>query len=381
MDGLNIDNILSVDEIDNLFVEEEETESPDVDLGEEEKQKEKTTEVDPENLFSDEPESVGSEEEDNQEDQEDTDSKKDGSSPKKNFYSSIAKALQEEGIFPDLDDERTNKISTPEDFAQAIEETIQSKLDERQRRIDEALNANVEINDIKKYENTIQYLDSLQDETLTVEGEQGENLRKQLIFQDFVNRGYSEQRAQREVQKSLNAGTDIEDAKEALKSNKEFFNTQYETLIENAKKEDEKIIAQRKEESVKIKKAILEDKKVFGEIQLDKTTRQKIFDNISKPVYKDPETGEYYTAIQKYEMENRTEFLKNLGLLFTLTDGFKSLDKLVKGKVTKEVKKGLKELENTLNNTARTSDGNLKFISGVDEDPEAFIGKGWDLDV
>ncbi len=381
MDGLNIDNILSVDEIDNLFVEEEETESPDVDLGEEEKQKEKTTEVDPENLFSDEPESVGSEEEDNQEDQEDTDSKKDGSSPKKNFYSSIAKALQEEGIFPDLDDERTNKISTPEDFAQAIEETIQSKLDERQRRIDEALNANVEINDIKKYENTIQYLDSLQDETLTVEGEQGENLRKQLIFQDFVNRGYSEQRAQREVQKSLNAGTDIEDAKEALKSNKEFFNTQYETLIENAKKEDEKIIAQRKEESAKIKKAILEDKKVFGEIQLDKTTRQKIFDNISKPVYKDPETGEYYTAIQKYEMENRTEFLKNLGLLFTLTDGFKSLDKLVKGKVTKEVKKGLKELENTLNNTARTSDGNLKFISGVDEDPEAFIGKGWDLDV
>lgn len=243
MDGLNIDNILSIDEIDNLFVEEEETESPDVDLGEEEKQKEKTTEVDPENLFSDEPESVGSEEEDNQEDQEDTDSKKDGSSPKKNFYSSIAKALQEEGIFPDLDDERTNKISTPEDFAQVIEETIQSKLDERQRRIDEALNANVEINDIKKYENTIQYLDSLQDETLTVEGEQGENLRKQLIFQDFVNRGYSEQRAQREVQKSLNAGTDIEDAKEALKSNKEFFNTQYKTLIENAKKEDEKIIA------------------------------------------------------------------------------------------------------------------------------------------
>ena len=41
MDGLNIDNILSVDEIDNLFVEEEETESPDVDLGEEEKQKRK----------------------------------------------------------------------------------------------------------------------------------------------------------------------------------------------------------------------------------------------------------------------------------------------------------------------------------------------------
>ena len=46
-----------------------------------------------------------------------------------------------------------------------------------------------------------------------------------------------------------------------------------------------------------------------------------------------------------------------------------------------EVKKGLRELEHTLNNTARTSDGNLKFVSGVDEDPESFIGKGWNLDV
>lgn len=75
-------------------------------------------------------------------------------------------------------------------------------------------------------------------------------------------------------------------------------------------------------------------------------------------------------------MENRTDFLKNIGLLFTLTDGFKNLDGLVKGKVKKEVKKGLRELEHTLNNTARTSDGNLKFVSGVDEDPESFIGKG-----
>ena len=52
-----------------------------------------------------------------------------------------------------------------------------------------------------------------------------------------------------------------------------------------------------------------------------------------------------------------------------------------KSKVRKEVKKGLRELENTLNNTSRTSDGNLKFISGVNEDPESFIGKGWNLDV
>ena len=80
-------------------------------------------------------------------------------------------------------------------------------------------------------------------------------------------------------------------------------------------------------------------------------------------------------------MENRIDFLKNLGLLFTLTDGFKNLDGLVKGKVKREVKKSLKELEHVLNNTARSSDGNLRFVSGVEDDPESFIGKDWDLDV
>ena len=43
------------------------------------------------------------------------------------------------------------------------------------------------------------------------------------------------------------------------------------------------------------------------------------------------------TAIQKYERENSTDFLKYVGFLFTMTDGFKNLDGLVKSKVRKEV--------------------------------------------
>ena len=183
------------------------------------------------------------------------------------------------------------------------------------------------------------------------------------------------------MQKSFNSGTDIEDAKEALASNKEFFQNEYDNLVKEAQEEGKREAQERKEQAEKLKKSILEDAKVFGDVQVDKATRQKVFDNISKPVYKDPETGELFTAIQKYEMENSTEFLKNVGLLFTLTDGFKNLDGLVKGKVRKEVKKGLRELEHTLNHTSRTSDGNLKFVSGVEDDPESFIGKDWDLDV
>lgn len=384
---LSLDNILEAEEIDNLFVEDGETqdtppanEEPPKKEEEPSKDKEETTEVvDVDNLFTDTPESVGSGKE-NTEEKEDTTPKGNGTSPK-NFYSSIAKALKEEGIFPDLEDESLTKVKDPEDFRDLINQQIKAGLDERQKRVDEALNAGVEPTEIKKYENTINFLDSIKEENISDEGDKGEKLRKDLIYQDFINRGYSKERATREVQKSFNAGTDIDDAKEALKSNIDFFRDKYDELINDAKSEAEQEEKERKEQAEKLKSSILNDKDVFGDLSIDKSTRQKIYDNIAKPVYKDPETGEYFTAIQKYEMENRTDFLKNIGLLFTLTDGFKNLDGLVKGKVKKEVKKGLRELEHTLNNTARTSDGNLKFVSGVDEDPESFIGKGWNLDV
>lgn len=384
---LSLDNILGAEEIENLFVEDEDTQDtppangePPKKEEEPDKDKEETTEVvDVDNLFTDTPESVGSGKE-NTEEKEDTTPKGDGTSPK-NFYSSIAKALKEEGIFPDLDDEGLSKVKDPEDFRDLIDQQIKAGLDERQRRIDEALNAGVEPTEIRKYENAINFLGSIKEENISDEGDKGEKLRKDLIYQDFINRGYSKERAAREVQKSFNAGTDIDDAKEALKSNIDFFKDKYDELVNEAKSEVEQEEKERKEQAEKLKSLILNDKDVFGDLSIDKSTRQKIYDNIAKPVYKDPETGEYFTAIQKYEMENRTDFLKNIGLLFTLTDGFKNLDGLVKGKVKKEVKKGLRELEHTLNNTARTSDGNLKFVSGVDEDPESFIGKGWNLDV
>lgn len=385
---LSEDLIMTGDEIDveNLFSDdggEEETQvTPPAPKEKEDKENEKTTEeeeINPDDLF-DNPESVGSGK-DNQEEEEDTQSEKDkGTSPKTNFYSSIASALKEEGIFPDLDDDTLNGIKTPEDFAEAVEKTVQARLDERQKRIDAALQADVEPDEVRRYEQTLANLDAIKEEYITDETEKGERLRKNLIYQDFRNRGYSEARAKREVEKSFNAGTDIEDAKEALESNREYFSTQYQDLIKEAQEEAKEEQRKIKEEAAQLKKSMLEDKEVFTGITLDKTTRQKAFENITKPVFK-TEDGEYLTAIQKYEMDNPVEFRKYLSVLFTMTDGFKNIDGLIKGKVKKEVKQSLRELEHKLSSTARNSSGNPRYVGGVEEDTESYIGKGWDLDV
>lgn len=388
---LNFDNILDENQIANLFEEGEGTQEtpPEQQENKETNNKEnnqennqephinneETTEVDAENLF-DEPEGVGSEDKE----KEDTNSEKVSTSPNsKNFFSSIAKAFAEEGIFPDLNEDEVANIKTAESFRELIDKQIQSQLDEKQKRIDEALNVGIEPDDIRKYENTLSYLDEVSEDKLAEETTEGEELRKRLIYQDYINRGFSQERATKEVKRSIDSGNDIEDAKEALNSNKEYFKSQYDKLLNDAKEEQKKYEQERKNQAEQLKKSIIEEKKVFGDIEVDKSTRQKIFDNLSKPVYKDEETGTYMTALQKYQHDNPNEFIKNVSTIFTLTDGFKNLNKLVKGKVNKEIKKGFKELENTLNNTARNSDGSINFASGVDDENSMFKGYKFDF--
>lgn len=371
--------IMTGDEIENLFIDND-TQEPQPENKEEKtenKESDKTTEdsVNPEELFES-PESVSSEEENQDKDKEGTIENTGNTSP--NFYSSIAKALLDESILPDLDEETINNIKTPEDFSEAIEKQIQARLDERQRRISEALNADIEPDDIRKYESTLNYLDSIKEESIKDESDKGEQLRSQLIFQDFINRGYSKERAQREVKKSFDAGTDLEDAKEALESNKEYFNNQYQDLIKKAKDAAKREQEAFKKQAQELRKSLLEDKEVFNGVTLDKVTRQRAYDAVTKPIAK-TEEGEYLTAVQKYEEDNPVEFRKKLGVLFVMTDGFKDIDKLVKGKVRKEVKSSLKELEHTISNTSRPS-GNPTLMGAAKEDNETYIGQGWLVD-
>ena len=379
MEGLSLDNIMTGEEAANLFSQEQEsTEENEVETPkdkEEKENKEATEVVDVNSLFTEEPESVGSG--DNNKEKEDTTSKE-GTSP--NFYSSIAKTFAEDGVFQNLDEEALSKVNDAESFLDLVEQQVQSKLDEKQKRIDQALNAGIEPTQIQRFENNMKILNSITEDSISEEGEKGENLRKNIIYEDYIQKGFSKERAIKAVERSIAAGTDIEDAKEALQSCKDQVNKAYNDAIKKAEEEKANEEKELKELAEALKKSILSDKKPFGDLEIDKSTRQRVFDAISKPVFTDPETGERLTALQKYEADNHNDFMKYVGLTYVLTDGFKSLDGLVKGKVKKEVGKSLKELEHTLNNTARNSNGTLKFTSGVSSDSESAFSR-YTLDI
>lgn len=395
MEGLSFDNILGEQEIETLFTdpedndvqeehketEEEEVETPDSD-DKKQKEKDNTTEdVDPENLFEDKAlESVGSGKDN--EGKEDTapDNDADGTSPN-NFYSSIANACAVDGIFPNLDDETIKKAVDAESFSNLIEAEITARFDEKQKRISQALENGVEPTDIKKYESTLNYINTITDAAIAEESEKGEQLRYNLIYQDFINKGITPDKAKKFADRTIDAGTDVEDAKEALLSNKEFFSNAYNKMLQDAQQNADEEKAEREKNAKELEKSLMKDKQLFGDMEISNDIRKKAFDSVSKPVYKDPETGDYMTAIQKYESEHRAEFLKYTGLIFAMTNGFKDFDSFAKGKVRKEVKKGLRELEQTLNNTRRNNDGSLRMVTNQKDDPNSFISKGMKLDL
>ena len=394
MEGVSFDNILGEQEIENLFMEpeeptpgEQEVETREDKSGDEnDDEQNKTTEtVDPEDLFEEEekqPESVGSEKNKEEKEKEgSTDDTGGGTSPNENFYSSIANAMAEDGIFPNLDSETINKADSAEALSDLIEKEVNARLDEKQQRVSKALENGVEPDEIRMYEVTLNNINSIKDADLTAENERGEQLRYNVIFQDFLNKGYSKERADKLTKRSIDAGTDIEDAKEALQSNKEFFQSKYDKLLQDAEKEAEQAKADRQKQAAKLKDSLLKDKGLMGDLEINKEMRQKAFDCISKPIYKNPETGEYMTAVQKYEQEHPAEFIKYVGLVMALTNDFKDWDSFVKGKVKKETNKGLRDLEQKLRGNKLNSDGSMRLVTSVKDDPESYIGRGFKLDI
>ena len=134
---------------------------------------------------------------------------------------------------------------------------------------------------------------------------------------------------------------------------------------EQRKKADEwdKSVQKQTEE---LKTSIMSNDKFLGELDIDEKIKKQALANLSEPKYKDKQSGQMLTAIQRYERENKTEFLKNLGLVFTLTDGFKNMDKLVNKAVKRRVNNEISGIEDLLKNPSG-SDASLSMVTGAND--------------
>lgn len=359
--------ILTSDEIAALFGKNT------VDSAEEVQKQEKTEEKTNDNATDDNGDNQSQESGGGDKGEDNTPEQKDaGVSP--NFYTSIAKALKEEGVFPDLE---LDSVTDAASFRKMFETQSDRRLSVQQRRIIEALDNGAEPDEVKMYEDVLSFLFNLDVNKLSAEDKEGEKLRRELITRDLFNRGYSEDKVKRELEKSFSAGSDIEDAKEALQALKGYYHSGYENLRESMKKQTEAYRQKVQKEIDDMKNKLDSKETAFGSITLNKDLKRKIFNTAIKPVYKTPD-GEVLTELQKYEKENHWDFVRYVSAFFTLTDGFTNFEKLFKPAAQKAVKEGFSQLEDVLKGD-NIKDGSLKLLGGKG-DGEYLAGK-WRIDL
>lgn len=387
MEGIGLDNMLGAEEVERMFSDtanQEEETNPENNTGEEtpaskeNNETEEAAEVDFSDLFGNQPESVGSEE--NTEGNGGAPKSSDGQgSPQKNLFSSIAEATRDEGVFPDLSDEELSSVKDAESLRKLFDDQVKKMLDERQQRLEKALNSGATTDEMQQYQNALNLSQFLENRdtvaTLSKEGEDGENLRKRVMYQDYINRGFKHERAVKMIQKSFDDGTDLDDAKEAFNSCKEFYKQQIEDFQQEMEDRQQAQKANEQKQFSSLKKHILDNESFYDGVKVDKQTRQKAYDSITKPIYKD-EQGNYMNALQKYQREHPTEFMENVALLFALTDEFKSVNKLTQKKVQQGIKKGFEEVANVLNTTRRNGDGTLNLANSA---PDTENRENWTL--
>ena len=134
MEGIGLDNMLGAEEVDKLFSEQAEPAEETAELeGKEETQPEdnsetdETAEVDFSDLLGNVSESVGSEK-NTKGNGETPESTNDSGTPQTNLFSSIAKALRDEGVFPDLSDDSLGKVTDAATLRQLFDNEVSKAL-------------------------------------------------------------------------------------------------------------------------------------------------------------------------------------------------------------------------------------------------------------
>lgn len=294
--------------------------------------------------------------------EKDTENKEDKplSSESKDSSSTIsvlANYLKEEGVFSS-ELEGLDKIESVSDLKELIAKQVQAEryadLSENQQRYLQSIESGVPLNEYEAAEKEIQALEQITLEELAADGQ----LRFDIIANDLINSGLSEEKATALAQRSFDLGKDQEDAKDSIQS---LYNKSVEVF--NAKMESKKVEKQATLEEVR--KSIDSKEFVMSDIKLSKENKDEIFKMMTTQVDTTPE-GYPVNAFGKWKQENGVEAEIILNALFINTNGFKNLGDIktqVSSKAAKELELRLRTVESE--ELSRDLQGGRKLSSGM----------------
>ena len=243
-----------------------------------------------------------------------------GSESSSNLYSSLAAFVHEQGLLPSLNiDLKT--IKSADDFADVFnkELDIQTEL-----RLNDYL-ANLDLNKIGSVKREINDLNSIDSESL----KDDIDLAKRIIYDDYINQGLDEKKANRMLNRLIDLGEDaiLEDASESLESLKEFKTREIEKETNSYKERLEADKIEQAKLDEQMKKTIYESKDLISGLKPNKSLQDKVYKSINDIVGKSPD-GTFENKFMKERRENPLEFEIRMYHFYELTNGFKDLSKI-----------------------------------------------------
>ena len=311
------------------------------------------------NTDSEEPkasESVANQNEDNQVQAGKTansDEGSDSSSPKLNeteqLYSNLAAEFKTKGVLPELD---TDKIKSLEDIEEAIRARIESELTDEQKLIKEAKKVGAPVDEVSSKIALIDKLKSITPEY--IQDHENVEFRRTAIIQDALSKGYSQERAAIMAQRSIDAGTDIEDAEYAVSSVIKAEEDSLNDIIEDARELE-------KDSLDEIRSYIDNTKQIIPGIEFNSEQNNQLFEQMTTDL------GDNQNKFVQAQKEDPLGSRIKMEAIFYLTDGFKDFSVFGAGKETKITN----NIETLLRGASFTSEG--KIETKVDDPNSNFL--------
>lgn len=268
-------------------------------------------------------------------------------------YAILADALVEDGIFNKYDDQE--EIRTADDFKAYVERNVNERLSNMHKRIQMALDAGVSGDNIRAIESSIAQYGNIDDAMIEDEGENGRYLRQNLIYNDYLMRGYSEARAKKEMERCFKEGDDIEYAKDALKTSLERLTNQYKGMIEDANNRRNYEIQQYNNGIKQMYNKVTKDDLLDGLYNFNEKERKAICEIVLPKKDSDSLLGQFIDS-------NKERYVTVVGSLFYLTDGFKNLSKLAGIFEKRATAKGIEALTKKLKGNTGIKGGKFNYM-------------------
>jgi hypothetical protein len=270
----------------------------------------------------------------------------DSSSPKLNeteqLYSELATQFKAKGVLPGL--ENVADIKSMDDLNAAIEKEMLSRLDSKTKAIDEAIRAGVSPDLVSEKMDVVTRLKGISEDFLS--SDDNAEFRLTAISQDFMSKGYSKERADIMAQRSVDSGTDVEDAKYALKAIIEAEEKSVGDLIKDAKAKETKSITD-------VREYLDKNDEVIAGIKLNAAQKDEIYSQITTDL------GNKENAFMMAQKKDPTGSRIKLETLFYLTKGLTDFSILSAGKTTEVSSK----IENLLRGASFNEEGRVNTDS------------------